>query len=673
MLPEDAKSGPCAEKSTTDARSHLRSAGFFDQASDAIFVFDDVCSFVDANRRACEMLGFTRDEIVARTVADLIPAEDLALSPLLMPELRTGKTVVVSRRMRCKDGNMVCIELSARKLDDDIYLGIARDVTQRNLTEEALRRSEASFRTLIELLPDGVVVHRDGRILYVNPEIVRCLGHDSAADLVGRPVADIIHPDDRVEVANRVALIAATGEPLPMREDRFLKRDGSVGMAEVVALQVTFDGAPATVALSRDVTEQKRLQAQLAQADRLASMGLLAAGVAHEINNPLTYMLLNLERILGELPDLGRTLARVRSELTATLGEAAAAAILDRVGVDGAMAQVAALTDRAREAADGARRVAKIAGDLKVFARADSDDRAQVNVNVLMDKALDIAANELRFRATIRREYGQVPRVLANAGRLSQVFLNLVVNAAHAIDEGAPHQNTVLITTRRHGNEVWIEVEDTGRGIAKEHLSRLFEPFFTTKGPGQGSGLGLSICANIVRAHGGRIEVASEPGHGSRFTVCLPESDGIDPPNSSAGLARRSVAPPSPRRPRILVVDDERAMRTTLAALLSDHYEVLTADSGAGAIGTLTRDPAFDAVLCDLMMPDVSGVDVYAWILAEAPALARKVVFMTGGAFTPRARELLERVPNRRVEKPFELSELSAALEKVTRAPGNGG
>ena len=532
--------------------------------------------------------------------------------------------------------------------------------------EEALRRSEASFRALIELLPDGVVVHRGGRILYINPEGVSRLGYDTADELVGRPVADIIHPDDRAEIAGRLALIAATGEPLPMREDRFLKRDGSTCLAEVVALQVMFDGAPAVVALSRDVTEQKQLQAQLAQADRLASMGLLAAGVAHEINNPLTYMMLNLERIVRELPDISRALARLRAELTTTLGEDAAAAMLERAGVEVATQHAAILADRAREAADGARRVAKIAGDLKVFARADSDERAPVSVNVLMDKALDIAANELRFRATIVRCYGDVPRVLANAGRLSQVFLNLVVNAAHAIDEGSPQNNTVQITTKSRGSEVCVEIADTGCGIPPEHLGRLFDPFFTTKAAGLGSGLGLSICANIVRAHGGRIEVTSEPGRGSRFTVCLPESDTMDAPKPEPILA--TPAPIPARRSRILIVDDERAMRTTLAALLSDRYDVLTADSGASAIGTLKKDPAFDAVLCDLMMPEVSGVDVYAWIQAEAPALTQKVVFMTGGAFTPRARELLERVPNRHVEKPFELGELSAALEKVTRA-----
>jgi PAS domain S-box-containing protein len=665
MVPEDAKTVRGEEEPRSSERTRFGSAGFLDQAADVLLVFDDDARFVDVNGRACELFGFTRDEFLQLGVSDMIPAEDLSVIPDKMPELRAGKSVFHVRRMRCKDGRLLQIELSARRIDVGRYLGILRDVTARERTEEALRRSEASFRALIELLPDGVVVHRGGKILYVNPEGVSRLGYDVASELVGRPVADIIHPDDRAEVAGRLARIAATGKPLEMREDRFLKRDGSIGLAEVVALQVMFDGAPAIVALSRDVTEQKQLQAQLAQADRLASMGLLAAGVAHEINNPLTYMMLNLERIVSELPDVGRVLARLRGELTTALGENAAAGILERAGVEVATQQVKILEARAREAVDGARRVAKIASDLKVFARVDSDERAPVNVNTLLDKAIDIAANELRFRATIVRGYHDVPRVLGNAGRLSQVFLNLVVNAAHAIDEGAPRENTVRITTARHGGEVRIAIADTGRGILPEHLGRLFDPFFTTKAAGLGSGLGLSICANIVRAHGGRIDVVSAPGGGSRFTVCLPESDMMDAPKPEP--VSLPLSPIPAHRARILIVDDERAMRTTLAALLSDRYDVLTADSGATAIGTLKNDPSFDAVLCDLMMPEVSGVDVYAWIQAEAPDLAQKVVFMTGGAFTPRARDLLDRVPNRHVEKPFELGELSAALERVTR------
>ena len=665
MIPDDAKTLPAEEEARSSERSRFDSAGFLDQAADVLLVFDDDGRFVDVNRRACELFGYTRDELLQLCVSDMIPAEDYTLVPPKILELRAGKSIFHMRRMRCKDGRLLQIELSARRIDVGRYLSILRDVTARERTEEALRRSEASFRALIELLPDGVVVHRAGRILYVNPEGVTRLGYDAASELVGRPVAEIIHPDDRAEVASRLARIAATGKPLEMREDRFLKRDGSIGLAEVVALQVTFDGAPAIVALTRDVTEQKQLQAQLAQADRLASMGLLAAGVAHEINNPLTYMMLNLECIVSELPDLGGALARLRGELTAALGEDAAAAILERAGVEVATQQVRVLAARAREAVDGARRVAKIASDLKVFARADSDERAPVDVNTLIDKAIDIAANELRFHATIVRDYGDVPRVLGNAGRLSQVFLNLLVNAAHAIDEGAPRENTVQITTKRQGDEVWIEIADTGRGILPEHLGRLFDPFFTTKAAGLGSGLGLSICANIVRAHGGRIDVVSAPGGGSRFTVCLPESPMMDAPRPEP--VPPALSPIPAHRARILIVDDERAMRTTLAALLSDRYDVLTADSGASAIGTLKSDPAFDAVLCDLMMPGVSGVDVYAWIQAEAPELAQKVVFMTGGAFTPRARDLLDRVPNRHVEKPFELAELSAALERVTR------
>ena len=520
------------------------------------------------------------------------------------------------------------------------------------------------FRAVIEHLPDGVVVHRGGVILYINPEGVARLGYDRASELVGRSVAEIIHPDDRPAVASRIAQLVATGEPSERREERFLRRDGTVVHAEVVALQVVLDGEPAIVALSRDVTEQRKLQAQLAQADRLASMGMLAAGVAHEINNPLTYTLLNLERLVHELPAISAALTSLGTTLRVALGARGADDLLHEAGIDAALAQASVLEARAREAAEGARRVGKIAGDLKIFARVDSDDRAAVDVRILMDKALDIAANELRFRANVVRDYADVPNVDANAGRLSQVFLNLLVNAAHAMDEAQPRGHTLRVTIRRSDLEIRIEVADTGRGIPKEHLARLFDPFFTTKPSGMGAGLGLSICATIVHAHGGRIEVESDLASGSRFTVCLPETAERAPEEPH----RRPLAPasvPSLRRARVLVVDDEKAIRTTLVALLSDSYDVVTADSGASAISLLKGDVAFDVVLCDLMMPDVSGIDLHDWMEAEAPTLAKRVVFMTGGAFTPRAIDFLGTTRRPRLDKPFTIAALETKIAEL--------
>lgn len=530
---------------------------------------------------------------------------------------------------------------------------------------EGAPHPEASFRALIEALPDAVVVSRQGRILYVNPAALRMHGYDAPESLLGVSVLDLIHPDDRPSADDDMVQIQREERSIPFREMRMLRRDGAVITTEVTGLLIVWEGEPAIVGVANDVTARRQVLAELAQRDRLASMGLIAASVAHEVNNPITYVLLNLERLVKDLPDVERALGSLREHLADELGEERAAALFARSGAARARSALEMLGERARTATEGARQVGRIARDLTTFARVENDERAGVDVNALLDKVLDVAANELRFRATVVREYGDLPPVSANQGRLSQVFLNLLLNAAHAIDEGAPQRHTVRVSTSHEGREVRITIADTGRGIAKEHLPRLFDPFFTTKAAGQGSGLGLSICRDIVRSHGGRIEARSAPGEGAELIVHLPIGSGAEAPPVPSSVQARFTGAAS--RPRVLVVDDERTLRSTLAALLEDLYEVVLAESGAAAFDILAADRAFEAILCDLMMPDVSGMDVHAWVVREAPELLARMVFMTGGAFTRNAGEFLERVPNPHLEKPFEVDVLVECLDRVIR------
>lgn len=539
------------------------------------------------------------------------------------------------------------------------------------LRDEAPLRSEESFRALIEALPDAVVVHRDGRIVYANPAALQMHGYDDVESLIGLPVMDLVHPDDRATGHREVSEIQSGGRSGPVRELRMLRRDGAVMMTEVSGLPVVWEGEPAIAGVANDVTARRKLLVELAQRERLASMGLIAASVAHEVNNPITYVLLNLERIVRELPEVERSLASLREQLAEEIGEDRAASLFARSGAARALATVEMLAEGARTATEGAREVGRIARDLTTFARVETDERAGIDVNALLDKALDVAANELRFRAIVVRSYGSLPPVSANQGRLSQVFVNLLLNAAHAIDEGAPQRNTVRVSTSHEGAEVRVTIADTGRGIPEEHLPRLFDPFFTTKALGQGSGLGLSICRDIVRSHGGRIEARSTAGEGAELTVYLPVGSGEGAPPAvppSAPVRRPEAAP----RPRILVVDDERTLRSTLAALLEDRFEVVLAESGAAVFELLARDRAYEAILCDLMMPGASGMDVHAWVSREAPELVSRMIFMTGGAFTRGAADFLEQVPNRRLEKPFEVEALVDTLEKVIRRQRKG-
>ncbi|MBL8717509.1 MAG: response regulator, partial [Myxococcales bacterium] len=400
-----------------------------------------------------------------------------------------------------------------------------------------------------------------------------------------------------------------------------------------------------------DITERRELQARLMVADRLASVGTLAAGVAHEINNPLAYVLANLTRALRLLEGKGA-------------------------------AQVPELSELVREAQDGAARVRRIVQDLRVFARADDDVREQVDLRDVVRSSVHLADNEIRHRARLELVLGPIPLVDGNEGRLGQVVVNLLVNAAQAIPEGAADRNVIRVTTRVDGvGRPVLEVSDTGPGVPVEIQHRIFDPFYTTKPQSEGTGLGLTICAGIVASLGGKIELESEPGRGSTFRIVLPRATSsmklraapVSPP--ATPLAAVGAEPlvsggaPSGDKKRLLVVDDEPLIGKSLGFMLDDWYDVEWTTTGRDALAKVdalaAAGKAYDAILCDLMMPEMSGMDVHAELVRRDPGLGTRVVFLTGGAFTARARAFLEQIGNPTVEKPFEVEVLRAAIEAV--------
>ncbi len=475
---------------------------WMDQATDGIFVSDARGVYVEVNLRGCQMLGRTRDEVLGLNLREVVHPEDIQQRAVDLSKIETGQPFLSERRLLRGDGSSFVAEVSTTRLDDGRYLAFVRDVTERRAAEEVVQRAEASFRALLDVLPALVVVHRQGIIVYANATAAKACAYGSPAEMVGSRVIDLVYPDDRAGVAARIRRMVETGAAEGLERERFMRRDGTHFEAEVVAFPLVFDGKPSLLAVATDATESAKLRAQLIHSDRLASIGLLAAGVAHEINNPLAYVLPNLERLAEGLaspsPDL------------------------------------AALQDNVRGALDGVRRVQKIVRDLGSFAREARDDTTATDVDAAVESALLLAESELRFRARVTRDLAARSRVRANEGRLVQVLLNLVVNAAHAIPEGDAAAHEVKVTTRDAPGEVRITVSDTGEGIAREHLPRLFDPFFTTKAPGAGSGLGLSVCQSIVSSFGGRIEVDSTRGVGSAFTVVLP------------AVASTTPAPPAP-------------------------------------------------------------------------------------------------------------------------------
>jgi len=455
-------------------------------------------------------------------------------------------------------------------------------------------------------------------------------------------------------------------------EQRCLRKDGTVVWvdASISMIPDAEGGSQYFIWEFVDITQRKRaeeekrqMQAALAQADRLSSMGMLAAGVAHEINNPLSYILYNLDCLADELPDVTQQVGRLRHALVRHMGEDA----LRKVAGSSINAldpePWTDIVERFHDALDGTRKIKDIARGLGAFSRVESERRGSVQLQDPIESALAIASNEIKYRARVEKDLRFTSPVMGSEGKLSQVFLNLLINAAHAIAEGHVDDNSIRVRTWEEGGFVLAEVSDSGSGIAPDHLPHIFEPFFTTKPVGVGSGLGLSIVKNIISSFGGSIEVSSERGRGTSFLIRLPaatnaQTDGDDAKGPQMG---EWVAG------RILIVDDERGIRDALKRILKGH-QIIEAESGEQARDLLIEDQQFDVVLCDMMMPSVSGADLHRWIVAHCPLLAPRVVFVTGGAFTPSAREYLGTLENLRIDKPFNAAQTRRIVGEMVRA-----
>jgi signal transduction histidine kinase len=402
-------------------------------------------------------------------------------------------------------------------------------------------------------------------------------------------------------------------------------------------------------------SDHRTMQEHLLISDRMASVGTLAAGVAHEINNPLAAVLANLDFSLETLTDLMRDLQPASAVAHPSAAELA-------LGTQ--LAEVEAPLRDAREAAD---RVRLIVRDLKIFSRSGDEERTgPVDLKRVLDSSSRMAWNEIRHRARLVKDYAEIPPALGNESRLGQVFLNLIVNAAQAIPEGKTDHNEIRLVTRQKGNTVVVEVHDSGAGIAPDVVPRIFDSFFTTKAAGVGTGLGLAICHRIVTEVGGTIEVQSKEGEGSVFRVTLPiapASEEDEPTN------RAWVTDSGPRRRgAILVVDDEPLMHRVVYRMLAPDHDLTSFASVREALECIRGGRSFDVILCDLLMPEMTGMDLHAELLRTAPRMAGRLVFMTGGAFTARAREYLDKVENPRIEKPFDAQHLRLLIQRMLLA-----
>ena len=525
---------------------------------------------------------------------------------------------------------------------DDTSAALAR--RGRNDEEsviEALNRARQSLKTLIEVSPQLVLVHRDGRIVSCNPAVVRALLLSSSEELAGTPLSEVFHPDDRtlVEAHLRAPAANSAQETFSLR---WLRKDGGYRTTETRAAPIEVDGARSVVVCAHDVTERAEFQHQLLQRDRMAALGTLSAGVAHEINNPLTYLLVNLEHVLRRL--------RAASASDDPIAEL----------TNGGGGGLAGLAQSLHYAVEGANRVRQIVRDLLTFSQGNVETRGIVDVRGILESATQMAWHEIRHRARLTKSLAEVPPVEANEARLGQVFLNLLVNAAQAVPEGQADRHDIRVTTRtdEQGHAV-VEISDTGTGIAPENLPRVFDPFFTTKG-NDGTGLGLAISHGTIKGLGGDITVSSVPGQGTTFRVVLRAAKRW---RSGAATGPHEVRPLIRRR--VLIIDDERLVGEAVARSLSEDNDVEVVTEAQQALSRLAAGGRFDVILCDLMMPVMTGMDLYAEVMKREPKLAGRFVFMTGGAFTSRARAFLGSVVNPCLEKPLDMGRLRSLVARA--------
>jgi two-component system NtrC family sensor kinase len=546
------------EKALRESREYLNV--IINCIGDPVFVNDQQHRYVLVNKAFADLIGRSPDEIIGNTDHDFFPKERVDLFWRFDNEVfETGKETTKEELINNKQGNVLTVltkkTLFRDKSGNKYIVGLMHDITDRKRKEEALRQSEKRFRLVAQSANDGFITFDStGSILFWNVMAETMFGY-KAEEVLGRDIAVIISERFRDEFTNVMRMsihamekvITSEFTPIGRTAQMFgLRKDGREFPVEVSTSIWESEGKHLCTSIIRDITQRKRMEdalrkeaeelrkarmdlekayielqtthAHVIQQEKMASIGQLAAGVAHEINNPMGFISSNLGTLKKYLDKnseymaaLERLVEQVQDQATlAELKKKRTALKIDFIAED--------IKDLIKESLEGADRVKKIVQDLKSFSRVDQSEYKYANINECMETTINIVWNELKYKATVNKEYGEIPLTKCYPQQLNQVFMNLLVNAAQAIEK----QGVITIRTWREDSFILASITDTGCGMEQEIVNRIFEPFFTTKEVGKGTGLGLSITYDIVKKHGGEITVQSVPGKGTTFTVRIP-------------------------------------------------------------------------------------------------------------------------------------------------------
>jgi PAS domain S-box-containing protein len=589
------------------------------------------------NRKMSEIFEYTKQEFLDGR------GKDFWANPQLRTELtqtiaKTGSLKDCEIEFRTRSGKIKTCLLSATfSADEGVMEGSVVDLSTRKETEAALARSEEKYRTFFHRAP--IALFRSeagtGKILDINDEATKLMGL-TRAEALATPGANFWFTDDgRARMLERLKnekSVDNVEANLKMAEDKAIVALMSI---RLYAEEGLLEGSVV------DITELRKMQQSLAQKDRLAHLGFLSACIGHEINTPLTYLLFNLEKLQ---------------------------ILYAEDGTD-SNPETRALVDKALDAVE---RIRGISERLHGFTRGQSPGSEAVSINDAIENALEMVSQQCEQVCTVSIDLGALPPVWGNRGQLSQVFLNLLSNACHALHESNKATNRIEVRTWAEGERVLAHVSDTGQGIPPEKQHSVFEPFYRAApiDDDRGTGLGLSICKMLVEAHKGTIEVQSNEGEGSTFIVSFPadlaRTTTTTPPQETAVNAHTI---PRHGRLRMLVVDDERDFCEFVCEVF-EKEDIQFVESGAAAQTLLNADQNFDLIICDLMMKDITGMELHTWLLGHYPELARRSTFVTGGAFSNEARDFQEKANNPMLFKPFSIKELECfvgdAVERLS-------
>ncbi len=580
------------------------------------------------NDALLQLLGRTREEVACRQLIDFVAPE---LRDGLLERMRnrvSGRGVAprVETVIVRPDGTRVPIVSVSGDLDFGGKPGVVVfvwDISERVNAERGRLEEAQRLSRVFDAAPDGIAVVRGPIILRLNCAGARMLGFDDPKKALGTSLADLMLPEE-VPMMLRRMKASAEGRSQPSQVYRVRRGDGSIVSAEVSSIPFEHEGKPALLAFVRDVTERSQMQEQLARAERLASLSTLAAGLAHEVNNPLTAAMLQLDVI--------------EQTFAATLGGLVPAGITERIS----------------ELRQTHVRIAEVMRDFAAFARSGDEKKERVDLREILCAVERMLAPMLSKKGVYKSTIDTLPPVHGDPSRLEQVFVNLLLNAVQALPEGRAGNSIELRGRLVPDGRVCVEVIDNGVGITTENLRRVFDPFFTTKPVGVGTGLGLTVCHNIVSSYGGVIEIDSVSGHGCTIRVLLP-----------AAQTQPGIMQLRPNRTRVMIVDDEPHLAHTLRLLLEDRHDVVATTQSEQAVRILIEGAPIDVVLCDVMMPDPNGIEVFRRVTERRPELKSRFIFMTGGTYTVATEKFLEATSAPTVQKPFDPTSVEKLIARV--------